>query len=58
MDNYEWIASQIEDYHNSLEKWTPLEAVQERELIETRLKYIGLPPEKKQELWKMLGGVK
>ena len=58
MDNYEWIASQIEDYHNSLEKWTPLEALQERELIETRLKYIGLPPEKKQELWKMLGGVK
>ena len=58
MDNFEWIASQIEDYHNSLEKWTPLEAQQERELIETRLKYIGLPPEKKQELWKMLGGVK
>lgn len=58
MDNFEWIASQIEDYHNNLEKWTPLEALQERELIETRLKYIGLPPEKKQELWKMLGGVK
>lgn len=58
IDNYTWIASQIEDYHNSLEKWTPLEALQERELIETRLKYIGLPPEKKQELWKMLGGVK
>ena len=58
MGNYEWIATQIEDYHNSLEKWTPLEALQERELIETRLKYIGLPPEKKQELWKMLGGVK
>ena len=44
MGNYEWIATQIEDYHNSL--------------IENRLKYIGLPPEKKQELWKMLGGVK
>ena len=58
MDNFEWIASQIEDYHNSLEKWTTLEALQERELIENRLKYIGLPPEKKQELWKMLGGVK
>lgn len=58
MGNYEWIATQIEDYHNNLEKWTPLEALQERELIETRLKYIGLPPEKKQELWKMLGGVK
>ena len=58
IDNYTWIASQIEDYHNSLEKWTPLEALQERELIGNRLKYIGLPPEKKQELWKMLGGVK
>ena len=58
IDNYTWIASQIEDYHNSLDRLTPLEAVQERELIENRLKYIGLPPEKKQELWKMLGGAK
>lgn len=58
IDNYTWIASQIEDYHNSLDRLTPLEAVQERELIEIRLKCIGLPPEKKQELWKMLGGVK
>lgn len=58
MGNYEWIATQIEDYHNSLEKWTPLEALQERERIETYLKHIRLPEYRKRELYRMLGGVK
>ena len=58
MDNYEWIASQIENYHNSLEKWTPLEALQERERIERHLENITLPGFQKRELYRMLGGVK
>lgn len=58
MDNYEWIASQIEDYHNGLEKWTPLEALQERERIETYLEHIRLPEYRKRELYRMLGGAK
>lgn len=58
MDNKGWILSQIESYQKRIGLMSPAEACEERELIENRLKYIGLPPEKKQELWKMLGGVK
>ena len=58
MDNYEWIASLIEKYYNNLEKWTPLEAQQERERIETHLEHIRLPEYRKRELYRMLGGAK
>ena len=58
MDNFEWIASLIEKYYNSLEKWTPLEALQERERIETHLEHIRLPEYRKRELYRMLGGAK
>lgn len=58
MDNFEWIASLIEKYYNNLEKWTPLEALQERERIETHLEHIRLPEYRKRELYRMLGGAK
>lgn len=58
MDNFEWIASLIEKYYNNLEKWTPLEALQERERIETYLEHIRLPEYRKRELYRMLGGAK
>ena len=58
IDNYTWIASLIEKYYNNLEKWTPLEALQERERIETHLEHIRLPEYRKRELYRMLGGAK
>lgn len=58
IDNYTWIASLIEKYYNNLEKWTPLEAQQERERIEMHIEHIRLPEYRKRELYRMLGGAK
>lgn len=58
IDNYTWIASQIEDYHNSLDRLTPLEALQERDRIEMHIEHIRLPEYRKRELYRMLGGAK